>query len=173
MRREKVVPIIKWVVYYLILLIMYSWQTTPNLFEFFGIKPVLILPLIVAISMYEKVMESAAIGMFAGFLWDISSDKLFGFNAIILFLIATTVSLICIYYLQTKLFNFVIFCILALAIQGGLDYFFYYKIWQYENSQIIFTNNIFPTIIYTIIISPIFFIIIRKISNWFLKKYKN
>lgn len=173
MRREKVIPILKWGLYYFILLIVYSWQTTPNLFEVFNIKPVLILPLVVAISMNERVIESAFFGMITGFLWDISSDKLFGFNAIILFTIATTISLICIYYLQNKLINFLFFCILALFVQGGLDYFFYYKIWQYENSEIIFNNIIFPTIIYTIIISPIFFILIRKISVYFIEKCKN
>lgn len=166
-------PILKWVSYYLILFIVYSWQTTPNLFEIFNIKPVLIVPLVVAISMYEKVMESACIGMLAGFLWDISSDKLFGFNAIILIVITAFISLICIYYLQTKLINFVAFCVLALFIQGGLDYFFYYKIWGYENSEIIFNNRILPTIIYTTIISPIFFYLIKKISMWFNKQYNN
>ncbi len=173
MRREKIVPILKWSLYFLILLIVYSWQTTPRLFQILGIKPILIVPLIVAISMYEKVIESASIGMVAGFLWDISSDKLFGFNAIILFLISITISLICIYYLQTKLFNFVLFCTLALFIQGGLDYFFYYRIWQYENSQLVFTYSILPTIIYTIIISPIFFLLVRDITNFFIRKYKN
>lgn len=173
MRKEKVIPILKWCLYYLILLIVYSWQTTPNLFEIFNIKPILILPLIVAISMNERVVESAGIGMIAGFLWDISSDKLFGFNAIILFTIATTISLICIYYLQNKCINFLFFCIIALFIQGGLDYFFYYKIWDYANPELVFNNIIFPTIIYTIIISPIFFILIRKISVWFTLKYKN
>lgn len=166
------IPIFKWVSYYFILLVVYSWQTAPNLFEIFNIKPVLIVPMVIAVSMNEKVIESALFGMFAGFLWDISSDKLFGFNAIILITLATMFSLICIYYLQTKLFNFVGFCIFALIVQGRLDYFFYYKIWQYENSNLIFTNRILPTIIYTILISPIFFVFIGKLSKWFQKQYR-
>lgn len=173
MSREKIAPIQKWVSYYLILLIVYSWQTTPNLFEFFERKPVLIVPLVVAISMHEKVIESAILGMFAGFLWDISSDKLFGFNAIIIITLATTFSLICIYYLQTKLFNFIGFTAIAMLVQGGLDYFFYYKIWNYENSNLIFTNHILPTAIYTVVISPIFFYFIRKLSHFFKRQYRN
>ncbi|MFZ2539986.1 MAG: rod shape-determining protein MreD, partial [Oscillospiraceae bacterium] len=121
-KNQKLLPIIKWAIYSLLLLLLYTLQTTPHLFKLFGVKPVLILPLVVCISMYESVMSSAIFAMIAGLLWDISSDKLFGFNAIILLCCSVLISLVCIYYLRTKLINSIGFCLIAALLQGFLDF---------------------------------------------------
>lgn len=164
-KNEKLLPYIKWTIYYFLLILFYSLQTTPNLFEIFGIKPVLVLPLVVCVCMYEGVMTSTIYAMVAGLLWDISSDKLFGFNAIILLSCGMLISLVCIYYLRTKLINSAGFVLLTALIQGFLDFTFYYAIWDYTGSSIILFQRILPTIIYTVIVSPIFYFTIRAISK--------
>ena len=163
-KNEKFIPFIKWTIYYLLLLLFYTLQTTPYLFQIFGIKPVLILPLVVCISMYEGVMPSSVFSMIAGLLWDISSDKLFGFNAVILLCCSSLISLSFIYYLRTKLVNCIAFCCITTVLQGLIDFLFYYAIWDYPNVSIIFVNRILPTMIYTIILTPLFYYLIRMIS---------
>ncbi len=167
LKNEKLLPIIKWTLYSLLLLLFYTLQTTPHLFELFGLKPVLILPLVVCISMYEGVMSSAIFGMMAGFLWDISSDKLFGFNAFILLSCSVLISLACIYYLRTKLINSIAFCLIAALLQGFFDFVFYYAIWNYEGVSTILLNNILPTIVYTVVLTPIFYYTVRIIGMRF------
>lgn len=163
-KNEKLLPFIKWAIYYLLLIIFYSLQTTPRLFEFFGIKPLLMVPLVVCVCMYEGAMSSSVFAMFAGLLWDISSDKLFGFNAVILLCCGLLISLSCIFYLRTKLINSIGFCAVAALLQGFLDYVFYYAIWNYSDSSIIFIERILPSIGYTIIVTPLFYFLIRIIS---------
>lgn len=164
---EKVRPYLKWACYYILLLLLYALQTTPHLFEVFSVKPVLIVPLIVGVCMFESVMPAGAFAIIGGFLWDISSDKLMGFNAIIFVACGMFISLLCIYYLHTKIMNYLGFCLAVMLIQGALNYLFYFAIWDYSNTYLIFLYNILPTIAYTLIAAiPIFFIV-RKISDKF------
>lgn len=167
MEYEKLRPYLKWCSYYFVLIILYALQTTPRLFQVFGIKPVFILAFAVAISMFEEVMPSAIFCVVTGLLWDISSDKLLGFNAIIFLICGVLISLICIYYLHTKIANAVLFCSAVALIQGLLDYLLYYAAWNHSHSYIILVNNILPTALYTVIsMVPIYFLT-KWISNKF------
>ena len=51
-----------------------------------------------------------------------------------------------------------------------LDYFFYYAMWDYENSGYVFSHISIPCIFYTIIISPIVYLIIKPIVKRFYPK---
>ena len=167
MKREKLMPILKWALYSVLLLLFYVLQTTPGLFQIFGAKPVLILALAVCVSMYEGVMASAMFSMAAGLLWDISSDKLFGFNGLIFLCCGLMISLLCIYYLRTKLWNSLLFCGVTLVVQGLLDYVFYYAIWNLENTHLILLRVILSNAAYTLAVTPLVFLLVRLIENRF------
>lgn len=163
-KNEKLLPYFKWAIYFLLLLLIYTLQTTPNLFMIFGIKPILILPLVVCVGMYEGILSSGVFAIFAGLLWDISSDKLFGFNAVILLCCSVFISLLCVYYLRTKLINAVLFCLIVALLQGLLDFVFYYALWNYQSVHLILLNRILPSIFYTVLLSPLFYYIVRSVS---------
>ena len=58
--------IMKFFVYAVIVFMAYIIQTTPGLFDFYGIKPILVLPACICIAVYE--------GEFAGGLLAFSSE---------------------------------------------------------------------------------------------------
>lgn len=163
----KPTPFIKWGAYSLILLFAYTLQTIPGLFAISSIKPVLILPVAVCICLYEGVLSSSIFSMIAGLLWDISSDKLFGFNAIIFILCGMFISLLCIYYLRTKLVNGILFVTVTALLQMGLDYLFYYAFWGYGDPVSILLYQLLPTVVYTIAITPLPFFLVRGIARRF------
>lgn len=166
-KKFKWIPVIKWLVYSVLLLLAYTLQTTPELFSIAGIKPVLVLPIAICVCMYEGVLSATIFSMIAGLLWDISSDKLFGFNAIIFIICGMLISLLCIYYLRTKLVNAIFFISVTGLIQMGLDFLFYYAFWGYGDPVIILLQRLLPTVVYTVVISPISFFIIRSIARRF------
>jgi rod shape-determining protein MreD len=169
MEFEKLRPYIKWGIYYVLLLVLYALQTTPRLFQIFGTRPVYILAFAVSVCMFEEVMPSAVFCMIAGLLWDVSSDKLLGFNAIILVACGMMISLLCIYYLHAKLANALLFCALVAWIQGLLDYILYYAAWNQSHSYIILLYNILPTALYTVVaMIPIFYL-----TRWISYKFNN
>ena len=160
MQMVKLRPYLKWSCYYLLLLFLNAIQTTPHLFEIFSIKPVLIVPLVVCVCMFESVMPSAVFSMIAGLVWDVSSDKILGFNGIILIVCGVFISLLCIYYFHTKVMNSIAFCAIVMIFQGLLNYLFYFAIWQYSGSYVVLISDILPTALYTVITTvPIFFAI--------------
>lgn len=58
---------------------------TPRLSpEIYGASPLLLVPLTVCIAMYAGPVGGAAAGIAGGFLWDLYSDRLLGFNALLL-----------------------------------------------------------------------------------------
>lgn len=164
MQIERARPYIKWGIYYLLLVIMLALQTTPKLFAIFGIKPVLIVPLMVCVCMFEDITPSFCFSMITGLLWDLSSDKLLGFNAIILACCGTLISALCVYYLHTRPINAYFFAAATMAMQGLLDFFFHFAIWRTQNASIILVREILPTAVYSIALTFIFFYSVRAIS---------
>lgn len=165
MKKEKWKPLLKWSLFSFLLLLFYVLQTTPGLFQIVWSKPIWIVSLTVCVSMYENVMGSAFFAMTAGLLWDISSDKLFGFNGVILLTCGLFISLLCIYYLHTKIVNSMMFCAITMLLQGLLDYLFYYAIWGYDNAWMILVQHILPNVAYTLVITPLVFLLVRRIEE--------
>ena len=167
MKKEKLLPILKWAAYSLLLVLFYAVQTTPGLFQIFGTKPVWIVSLAVCVAMFENVMPSAFFAMTAGLLWDISSDKIFGFNGIVLLVCGMFISLLCIYYLHSKLVNSLLFVTVTILFQGMLDYLFYYAMWSYDGAWIALVQNILPTALYTIAATIPVFLLVRRLERRF------
>lgn len=165
MRYEKVRPYLKWFIYYFLLLLFLALQTTPKFFEIAGIKPVFVVPFMVCVCMFEDIVPSAFFSMVTGLFWDITSGKLLGFNAVILLCLGALISLLCVYYLHTKLLNSFFCCIVVVATQAFLDYIFHFAIWSTKDASLILTNNIIPTAIYTLIFIVPFFYLARSISR--------
>lgn len=159
--------IIKYIVYFLLLILLYALQTTPRFLEIMGAKPVFVVPFAVCIALFENEMVSAIYGMLAGMLWDMSSNTLFGFNALILLCCCVTVSLFVMYLMRTKLLNALFFVGVIMVVQGLLHYVFYYLIWQYENSYIVLVRHILPSALFTVIMTiPVYFLV-RTIATKF------
>ncbi len=158
--REKRNLVIRWVLYALIILFCYVTATAGS-FR----KPLLLIPVALCIASYAREHTALLIGLLCGFLLDITCGKLLGFNALILMLMCTGISLLYKHYLMHRVLNFLFLNAVGTLIQGGLDFFFYYAIWDYSNVSRIFTHHIVPCCLYTIISSLVVYIIIHNINR--------
>lgn len=170
MKHEKIKPIIKWILYSLLLIVFYALQTTPLFLQILGIRPILLVGFTVCIAMHEDIIPSAIFGMMAGLLWDISADFLFGFNGLILLVESAAIALLTIYFFRNKILNSLFFCAAVIAIQQLLYFIFYYMIWNMHGALEILLKNILPTCIYTIAITPLFYLLVGFIHKKLLKK---
>ena len=158
---------VKWLLYTFLLFLAFILQTTVGFLQVFGVKPIFILPVMVYISMFEGELAGAVIGIVGGLFWDTAADKLLGFNAIIMMVICVSVALLVMYLVRVNVWNALLFVFAGALLQGLIDFFFYYLIWDYDYSYLILLKKILPTVLYTTLISPLFFFIIRKISYTF------
>ncbi len=159
--------LIKWALYALILFLAFILQTTPYFLEIFGVKPILLLPVMLFIAMFEGEWAGGVFGVVGGLLWDTAADRLLGFHAILMLIICVVAGLLVMYLIRANLWNALIIILSASLLQGLVDYFFYYLIWDYDFSYLILLKQTLPTVAYTTIISPLFFWLIRRISHTF------
>lgn len=160
-RQKKVV---KWIVYIALLLLFYTLQTTAGLFQIKGIRPILLVSMLVSVSFIEEENTACAIGILGGLLWDLSTGKIMGYSAIVLMVLCIAVSLLGQYFFRVNILNVLLLCAGFIFIYYLIDFIFVYAIWGYNGLGYIALNKLF-TSIYTIVATiPIFFII-KKINQ--------
>lgn len=157
---------IRWAIYLLIISIAFVSSTIGT-----SVKPILLIPIAVCISINEgDEIVSTITGILCGLLIDISCDKIFGYNAIILIGICVFTSLLFNHFLRPNVVNAFAVCAILTFIHGVLDYLFYYAIWGYENVSYIFFNYTIISWIYTSISTFFIYLLIRFIYTKFRPK---
>jgi len=158
--REKRNIIIRCILYAVIIILCYILATSGDFH-----KPLLLIPVSLCIASYAREHTAFITGIICGLLLDVVCGKLIGFNAIILCLMCLGISMLYKYFLTHRLFNFIILAAVGIFIQGVLDYFFFYAIWDYSNVSFVFTNHIMPCCIYTLISALPVYAIIHNINR--------
>ena len=92
---------IKFFVYAAIVFAAYIIQTTPGLFEFCGIKPILVLPACICIAVFEGEFSGGLFGFVFGLFCDSASETVFGFNALLFLVFCVFAGLATIYIFMT------------------------------------------------------------------------
>lgn len=159
--------IFKWILYILLLFLFYILQTTPFFLTFWGVKPVLIVPFAVCVSLFEREVPAAVLGGLAGLLWDFSSGKLIGFNAAIVMACCTAAALLAMYLVRVNWLNAVLICGGTMLLHGLVNFILYYAMWGYSDVLQILLRQILPTVLLTTLISPLMFLLARKIAAKF------
>lgn len=159
---------IKFFVYAAIVFAAYIIQTTPGLFEFCGIKPILVLPACICIAVFEGEFSGGLFGFVFGLFCDSASETIFGFNALLFLVFCVFAGLATIYIFRRSTMNVMLLCLSAVFIRSALEYFFSFILFGYENIEPFFYTEIAPQIVLTSIFSLPFCILFR----WLHKKFE-
>lgn len=153
--REKQNLAIRCILYALIILLCFVTATAGS-FR----KPLLLIPVALCIATYAREHTALLTGIICGYLLDIVCGKLLGFNALILMIMCAGLSLLYKHYLMHRWYAFLLLAAAGIFIQGLLDYFFFYAIWDHSNVTYIYTHHILPCCIYTTIsVLPVYAVI--------------
>ena len=74
--------IVKWICYALLGLLCAVLQTTPGLFQFGTAKPLWLLPLALAVAVFEGEFAGAVFGAVCGLMWDWLAGRTVGMLAL-------------------------------------------------------------------------------------------
>lgn len=170
--RKNSKTVFKWIIYSLLLLFLYSLQTAPFFLQIGNVKPFLLIPLAVCISLYEEETTSAVFGLVTGFLWDFSSGKVFGFFGIIIMICCIAITLLSMYLIRVNIVNALIAILAVCLVLNIYDFVFYYLIWGYEKVMYIFWNSLLSTI-YTVILATPFYYLVRRITEKYSGTIRN
>lgn len=165
--QKKLRLILKWSTYVILFLLLYVLQTSVPLFEVFSVKPILLVPAAICLAIQENELAGGILGAFAGLLCDMASGELFGFNAVILLICCVGGSLVVQYLMKPNLFTAMVLGAGTLLIRGMLDYLFFYAMWNYEGSSHILVRYILPTVLYSLLVLPLFYLLFKKLKRSF------
>lgn len=174
MKSTKTIQILKHVVYALLLALFYVAQTTPGLFVIAGVKPMWVVPVAIAIAMYEGEFVGGIYGAAAGLLCDAGTVPragggavLFGFNGFFVCLFCIAAGLLIIYLLRCNLLGCMLFVAVTMLARGSLEFLFAYGMWGHENVWKLYVYYTIPVIVYTLVITPLVFWSVGKIFRKF------
>ena len=160
-------------VFVLFIVISAILQNTGSRFDgVFSAHAFLLIPLVVAISMFEREITSAILGAFAGLLWDLSAG-LDGYNMLLIMLICAVSSILISRLMRNNIVTAVVLGVTAVAVY----IFFYILIYivldggGYPLSQIF--RFYLPSFILTILFVPLYYYLIKMIfdSNRMVEEY--
>lgn len=156
---------LRWTIYYLLIFISFILMTSGS-----WLKPILLVPVALCISVNNDIMISAFTGAFCGILTDIACGRLLGFNAVVFMVFCVIITLIFELYLRKKFFNFIVIASFLEFIQCALDYKFFYDIWDYANVKLIFRNITVKVWLYTIASTIILYVIFKIVDHFLMPK---
>ena len=157
--------VIRWILYYIVILLGFSVMTAGS-----WLKPVILVPVALAIAVDNNILASVFTGGFCGLLTDIACGRLFGFNAVMLAVLCMAFSLIYQLWLRSRMLNFIWTSSIAAYIQCRLDYEFYYRIWGYADVENIFVHTTLRVWAYTVISAVFVWLVIRLINSFFMPR---
>lgn len=149
---------LKWTAYGLLILGAGLLQMAPRVFPaVFGARPLLLIPIVVSIAMFEGPVGGAAAGIAGGLLWDLYADRLFGFSALFLMAICCACGLLVRLLLRNNLWTALLLCAGAGLFQVLCDWFFNYALLAYERPFTVLAISYLPNLLYTLILSPLLY----------------
>lgn len=123
-RKRSRSQLLKWGCYVLALFVCAALQTMPGLFRLGQAKPLLVLPLCLAVAVFEGEFAGALLGTVGGLLWDYAAGRTVGMLALELLLLCFGVSVLVQLYLQVNAGNFAAVSAVTALLVLSLDWLF-------------------------------------------------
>lgn len=155
---ERKFRIIRYFLYAVELVTLFVIQGTPYLVpELFGGRPVLIIVAVLSIAMFEPKMTALFFGLAGGLLIDIGNGGVIGFFAILLTVLCYLTSHLTLDVIKTSLLTAMLISGAAVFSVLSLHFLFFYVLPNYGENGYFFTHHYLSRIVYTIVLTPIFY----------------
>lgn len=159
--------IVKWICYALLGLLCAVLQTTPGLFQFGAAKPLWLLPLALAVAVFEGEFAGAVFGAVCGLMWDWLAGRTVGMLALELLLLCFAVSVLVQLYLQVNPGNFAAVSTATALVVLSLDWLFFYYMPGYTGAALRYVTFVLPGAALTIPAALLAFWLVQHIHDGF------
>ena len=158
----------KWSCYSLLLLLAAVMQTLPGVLTIAGARPLFILPLCMAVSIYEGEFRGALFGAVGGLLWDLTAGRVAGLLAIQLLVVCFMTSVLVQLFLRVNHMNFILLCAAAVALVTGVDFLFNYLLHGYGGLGWLYLRRVLPVVLLSAAVTAVPRWLTRKIAARFV-----
>lgn len=148
-------------------------QNTTGLFpRFFGVSPMLLIPLTVCVAMFENDMGGMLMGLFAGVVWDFYGTHADGFYSIILISAGYACSFLIARYMRNNFVTAMVFTFVASFVCVTLYWLLFVLPLGADGAVSLFMRKYLVTLIYTVAVSPLYYYFVRMVALRFRKEEK-
>lgn len=145
-----------------LVLITYLFQNTGGLFPApAGIHANLLIPLVVCIAMFEREFAGLFYGLFAGAMLDAFSSNTICYNAIMFTVIGFAAGALITYVMRNNLVCAAMLTTISAFLYNTLYFIFYCAFDGGDNQLFVYFRYFFLSVIYTVIFTPLYYLIIR------------
>ncbi len=149
-----------------IIVLTASLQNSKGLvFAPFGVHAVVLVPLIVSISFFEKSVISLLFGAFAGILWDMGSSVTDGYFSIVLAVIAFSCSLLIAFEMRNNIRTALLLSAGACFLCNLFYWLFFILFKRTDMAVYIYFKYYFTSSVYTVVYTFVFYYLVRWISQ--------
>lgn len=166
-RRRSRSQLLKWGCYVLALFVCAALQTTPGLFQLGEAKPLLVLPLCLAVAVFEGEFAGALLGTVGGLLWDCTAGRTVGMLALELLLLCFAVSAVMQLYFKNSAANFALIASASALLVLTLDWLFFYYMPGYSGAASRWLWFVLPTAALSVPVCFPLFGVVRRIHEEF------
>lgn len=160
--------IIKRIIFADFLIAVFSIQSTGGLFFApFNINAVLIIPLTVSISMFEREFAGIFYGLLAGAMSDAFNASTVCYNAIFFTVVGFACGALITYLMRNNLVCAVMLTAVVSLLYNTIYFLLFFAFKDIQHPFITYIINYFVSAIYTTLLTPIFYLAVRAIYKKF------
>jgi len=162
----------RYVIYGIVLLLAHIFQNSLTIFpEILSVRPVLLISLSVCIAMFEGEVVGAVIGLAVGALWDTVTVTADGYNALFLMVACAFCGVMLRIFMRNNIMTY-----LMMNTGITLVYFMTYVLFfitarGIDNGTEMLLRYYLPMSFYSVIISPMGYVLIRWVNRKFSYNY--
>ena len=126
----------------------------------FGAKAMILIPAVVAVSMFQKSMSGLVFGAFAGILWDFATVRGDGFFSVMLALTGYLTCVLMTYYLRNNIYSATIISFAANIIVNTCYWFIFIFLKGYDDSVQLLLDFYLPSAVYSSLFILLYYFIV-------------
>lgn len=166
-RKRSRSQLFKWGCYVLLMLLCAVLQTTPGLFQFGAAKPLWLLPLALAVAVFEGEFAGALFGVVCGLMWDYTAGRTVGMLALELMVLCFLLSAVMQLYFKASVPNFLLLGGACALLVLTLDWLFFYYMPGYSGAASRWLWFVLPTAALSVPVCFPLFGVVRRIHEEF------
>ncbi len=152
----------------LLTVVTFTFQQTGGLFpEPFGVKALLLIPLTVCISMFEREFAGIFFGLLAGAMLDGFSSQATVFSSLFFTVIGFSAGALITYLMRNNLMCATIMTAVSAFLYTAFIFIIYKAGDPVASPAFIYFRYYLTSAIYSVILTPVYYLIVRAISKHF------